>query len=257
MTARDDGVLRAEDRFDLDVIAPQLNLAMQGPKRRYLERQAAYTFSVNNPGTAPAEEVELVAYLPSGLKFVSANNAGHYEEADRTVHWRLQELPIQETGEVQLVTLPVEPGQQKIRLRGTAKKGLSAEKEQPVLIEGIAAIMFEVVDVNDPVEVGGETTYEIRVLNQGSKAATNVRLQVELPGELQVVAAEGPTGHTVNDGRVLFDGLSRLAPKADTTYRVRVQGLRPGDLRTRVLLLTNEMQTPVTKEESTRVYSDE
>jgi hypothetical protein len=48
-----------------------------------------------------------------------------------------------------------------------------------------------------------------------------------------------------------------LAPKADTTYRVRVQGLRSGDLRLRVQLLTDEMSTPVTKEESTRVYSDD
>jgi len=257
LTAHDDAVLRAENRVQLEVIAPQLDVAMQGPKRRYLEREAVYTFSVSNPGTAPAEEVELVAYLPSGLKFVSANNAGHYEEANRTVHWRLAELPTQETGQVQLVTLPVEAGQQKLRLRGTAEKGLAAEEEQPVVIEGIAAIMFEVVDVNDPVEVGGETTYEIRVLNQGSKAASNVRLQVELPRELQVVAAEGPVRHTVNAGRVLFEGLSRLAPKADTTFRVRVQGIQPGDLRVRVLLSTDEMQVPVTKEESTRVYSDE
>ena len=39
--------------------------------------------------------------------------------------------------------------------------------------------------------------------------------------------------------------------------KARALKIRPGDLRTRVLLLTNEMQTPVTKEESTRVYSDE
>jgi len=257
LTVRDDGVLRVEDRLDLEVIAPQLDLAMLGPKRRYLEREATYTFSVSNPGTAAAEQVELVAYLPSGLKFVSANNAGHYEEADRTVRWQLEELPTDEKGDVQLVTLPVEAGQQSLRLRGTARKGLSVEEEQPVLIEGIAAIMFEVVDVNDPVEVGGETTYEIRVLNQGSKAATNVRLQVELPRQLQVVAAEGPARHQIHNGSVVFADLPRLAPKADTTYRVRVQGLGPGDLRTRVLLLTDEMETPVTKEESTRVYADQ
>ena len=50
---------------------------------------------------------------------------------------------------------------------------------------------------------------------------------------------------------------AQLAPKAETTYRVRVQGLQPGDLRIRVQLQTDEMQEPVTKEESTRVYANE
>ena len=72
---------------------------MEGPKRRYLERQATYQVSVTNPGTAAAKQVELVATLPPGLKFVSANNAGYYEESTRTVRWRLEELPANESGE--------------------------------------------------------------------------------------------------------------------------------------------------------------
>lgn len=257
LMASGEGLLKTEDRVNLEVIAPLLDVAMAGPSKRYLEREAVYDLSVTNPGTAPARAVELVAYLPSGLKFVSANNAGHYEEADRAVHWKLEELPVNETGTVQVVTMPVEAGQQKIRLHGTADKGLSAEDQQDVVIEGIAAIKFQLVDVTDPIEVGGETTYEIRVVNQGSKATTNVRLAVLLPPEMQAIAAEGPTRHAIQGSRVLFDGLSRLAPKADTTYRVRVKGLQPGDLRLKVQLMTDDMHSPVTKEESTRVYSDQ
>jgi uncharacterized repeat protein (TIGR01451 family) len=213
--------------------------------------------SVTNPGTAPAEQIELVAYLPTGLKFVSANNGGHYEEANRAVHWRLEELPVKEIATVELVAMPVEAGQQNIKLLGTANRGLRVEKEQPVVVEGIAAVMFQVADTADPIEVGGETTYEVRVVNQGSKAATNVRVAVALPAEMKPVAAEGPTRYTTEGGRVLFDGLARLAPKADTTYRVRTQALKAGDLRTSIQLMTDEMSSPVTKEESTRVYADE
>jgi uncharacterized repeat protein (TIGR01451 family) len=257
LTAHAQGNLRAEDRLNLEVIAPLLEVAVAGPKRRYLEREAVYRLSVHNPGTAPAERVELVAYLPDGLKFVRANNSGNYEEADRTVHWRLEELPKGSVGAVELVAMPTEAGEQTIRLRGTAERGVSADGEQAVLVEGIAAIKFVMVDVTDPIEVGGETSYEIRVVNQGSKAATNVRLAVLLPPEMRAVAAEGPTRHALQSNRVVFEGLPRLAPKADTTYRVRAQGLKPGDLRICAQLLTDEMQTPVVKEESTRVYSDE
>lgn len=257
LVARGDVNLKAEHRLDIRVLAPELDLAVDGPKRRFLEREAAYTVAISNPGTAPAERVELVAQLPSGLKFVSANNAGHYNEAEHAVHWQLEELPIQETGTVKLVTLPVEAGEHKLLVSANADKGVSAEREQPVVIEGIAAIMFEVVDVQDPVEKGGETTYEIRVVNQGSKAASNVQLVVNLPAGMRPIAAEGPTHHSLAANRIVFEGLSRLAPKADTTYRVRVQCLQPGDQRIQAQLTTAEIRDPVTKEESTRVYSDE
>jgi len=257
LVARAEGNLMVEDRLDVEVVAPSLDLALNGPKRRFLEREAVYEVSVHNPGTAAAEQVELVAYLPPGLQFVSANNQGHYDAANRAVFWRLAELPVNETGTVELVTMPVQAGQQKIRLRSTAEKGVQAEQEHPVVIEGIAAIMFEVADVSDPVGVGGETTYEIRVVNQGTKAAGNVRLAVDLPPELRPVAAEGPTRNALEGNRVLFEPLARLAPKADTTYRVRARAMRPGDLRVRVQVLTDDLQSPVVKEESTRVYSDE
>lgn len=257
LVARGDANLKAESRQEIQVLAPQLDIAVDGPKRRYLEREAAYTLAISNPGTAPAQRVELIAQLPPGLKFVSANNAGQYHEASHTVHWQLDELPVQETGTVKLVTMPVEPGEHKLHIKASAEKSAPVEKEQEVVVEGIAAIMFEVVDVNDPVEKGGETTYEIRVVNQGSKAATNVQLTVLLPPQMRPIAAEGPTHQTIEANRVLFEGLARLAPKADTTYRVRVQCLQAGDLRINVQLVTDEIRAPVTKEESTRVYADE
>jgi len=257
LRARGQGGLTAESRLDIDVLAPQLDVALEGPKRRYLERQATYQLSVSNPGTAPAKQVELAAHLPAGLKFISANNAGHYDEATRTVRWQLEELPANETGSVTLVTMPVEAGQHAIRLRGSAQKGLNVEKEQPVLIEGIAAILFQVADTVDPIEMGGETIYEVRVMNQGAKAASNVRLAVVLPPEVRALAAEGPTRHAVDGDRVLFDALALLPPKADVAYRVRAKALRAGDLRVRFQLMPDDMQSPVTKEESTRVFADE
>jgi uncharacterized repeat protein (TIGR01451 family) len=257
LCVRGNGNLRAEHKSELEVLAPQLDVAVDGPKRRYLERQATYELSVTNPGTAAAKQVELLANLPRGLKFVSANNAGYYEESTRTVRWRLEELPPRETGSVRLVTMPIEAGQHALKLRGTAEKGLAIEKEQPVTIEGLAAILFQVADTADPIEVGGETSYEVRVVNQGSKAAANVRLAVIVPPELKAVAADGPSRHAIDSDRVVFDSFALLAPKAETVYHIRAKSLRPGDLRVRFQLLTDDMKLPVMKEESTRVYADE
>ena len=257
LVLRGDGNLRAESQLAMEVISPQLDVVIDGPTRRYLEREATYTVAISNPGTAPAKNVLLSTVVPPGMKFVRANNAGQYDEASRTVRWQLEELPIREQGSVQLTVIPTEMGQQVIQAQVTSTLGVKAQQELPVEVDGIAAILFQVADIDDPIEVGKEAHYEIHVVNQGSKAATNVQLTVLLPPEMRPVAAEGPTRYTIENSRVVFEGLSRLAPKADTTYRVRVQGLQPGDLRVRVQLTTDEIRTPVTKEELTKVYQDQ
>lgn len=257
LVARGEGPLQVQRQTQLTVLAPALDVALEGPRRRYLDRQATYTVSVTNPGTAPAHEVELVTYLPPGLDFVEANNSGQFDPATRTVRWLLEELPPQQRGSVTLTALPIEEGQQPLKIAGTARLGLAVEKQETLLVEGVAGILYEVVDLADPIEVGGETVYEIRVVNQGSKTATNVQVVAILPNEMKAVAADGPTRYELAAGQVRFQGLARLAPKADTSYRIRVQGLAPGDTRLRVQLTTDENRTPITKEESTRIYSDQ
>ena len=259
LVVRGDGNLQAEDKRAIEIIAPALDVAMEGPKKRYLEREATYQFSVKNPGTAAARQVELVAYLPAGLKFVNANNAGSYDSSSRSVRRRLEELPANEEGSVELVTLPIEAGQQAIRLRGTAQKGLSVEKEQPITVEGIAAVLFNVNTSTNPIQVGGTTKYEVHVSNKGSKASSNVRLVVELPPQLEATSADGPTRAAPPDsaGRVTFDALCGPAPKAEATYAIAVKATKAGDLRARFQLQTDEMQSPITKEEGTQVFGDE
>ena len=184
---------------------------MEGSKRRFLERQATYQVSVTNPGTAPAKQVELVVQLPTGLKFVSANNAGSLRRGRRRiVRWRLEELPANETGSVELVTHagrgrpacdqtprhgPEGPGRGKGASGGDRRHCGRPRSKWPTL----------------PIRsrVGGDTIYEVHVTNQGSKGASNVQLDVLFPPELKPAAAEGPTRYSLDAGRV---SLRRAGP---------------------------------------------
>lgn len=257
LTARADANLQVQQEVEFEVIAPALELAVDGPKRRYLERPATYQVTIANPGTATAKNVEIVTKLPKGMRFIRANNMGEYDASTHAIYWSLAELPEGERGTVELVAMPIESGQHTLEVEGRAQQGLSDHTQQQVLVEGLAAIMFEVTDVEDPIEVGRETTYEIRVVNQGSKAATNVQVAASIPPGMKVVSANGETRHVVESGGVLFEPLAQLAPKAESIYRVQVQGVRPGDQRVTVEVNTDDMSQPVRKEESTRVFGDE
>ena len=260
ISARGEPNLEAKNERPVQVIAPELEVVVDGPSKRFLECEAVYNFSVRNPGTAPAKQVELAVEVPAGMKFVSGTNQAYYEEATRTVHWMVEEIPVQDgPPPVQLTLMPIEAGDHKIRLVSADDSGAKAEVEQAVHVEGIAAMYFEVADLQDPIEVGSQTLYEIRVVNQGSKEATNVQVAAGLPPGLRAVAAEGPTPQvqTGQSNVVAFKALPRLAPKADVTYRVRVEGVQTGDFRMKVQLTTDDLNTPITKEESTRVYSSQ
>ncbi|MFM7073297.1 MAG: hypothetical protein ACKO38_16035, partial [Planctomycetota bacterium] len=255
--AREESQTLAEDRVSLDILAPQLQVGIAGPKVRYLDRQATYSVSVANPGTAAATNLEVIAYLPRGLKFLSAENQGQYDPQRHAVLWGLAELPSGVMGASQLVVVPAEPGEQRIRVEGKADLRLEHAFEQPVLVETLSEIQFSVADTADPIEVGSETTYEIKLQNRGSRAASQVRVAVEFPAELTPSGGDGPTAVTVRGQQLLIDPVARLAPNAQATYRIRARGAAKGDPRIRVLVASDESPTPVTKEESTRVYSDE
>jgi uncharacterized repeat protein (TIGR01451 family) len=257
MTAKADAGLMVEASCEFEVIAPDLKISVEGPERRFLERPATYQVTIDNPGTAPAKEVQLVTQLPKGLQFVSANNMGEYDAANHAVHWSLAELPANERGTVELVALPVEAGQHALQISTKARDGLTDQTVKEVTVEGIAALMFEVVDMDDPIEVGGEATYEIRVVNQGSKAAGNVQVMAIMPPGMRALSGHGDTRHAVQGERVIFAPIPQLGPKAETTFRIQAQGIRAGDQRIRVQITTDEIREPITKEESTRVYSDQ
>jgi uncharacterized repeat protein (TIGR01451 family) len=166
-------------------------------------------------------------------------------------------LPEGESGSVELVAMPVEPGPQMIEVEGRAQQGLQDEASQEVRVDGIAALMFEVRDLEDPIEVGGETTYEIRVFNQGSKAAANVRVGVELSPGLEAVSASGESRHEVQARGVAFEPIAQLAPKTDSVFRILVRGAQQGDQRVNVTVNSDEFSQPISREESTRVFGDE
>jgi len=253
---RGEGNLIAQHEVEIEVVAPELAVEMAGPRLRYLERQATYTVSVSNPGTAPAKNVELVAHLPRGLKFVSTNNAGQYDTQRHAVFWSLEQLPAKESGSVQLTTLPIEMGEQKIRVEGAADLNLEHASEEVVMVEGLAELFFQVRDEADPIELGSDTVYAVQVTNQGSVPATNVIVSAILPPELQPLGGEGPSRVRVEGQRVVFEPLARLTPKSDAVYRIQVKGRTAGDHRIKVQVASDQTRTPVTKEESTRVYSD-
>ncbi len=253
---RGEGNLTSQHSVQIEVISPQLQVGVSGPKKRFLDRQATYSVTVANPGTAAARDVQLIAYLPKGMKYVSSDSEGQYDAVQNAILWGLEELPAAKSGTVKFVASPVETGEQKIRVEGKADLGLSVASEQSVQVDAASELVFSISDINDPIEVGTDTTYEVRVSNKGSRPATNVLLAAALPNEIKLVSGEGPSRATTRGQQISFAPVGRINSGEEVTFKIHAQGLRAGDHLIRVQLSSDESATPVTKEESTQVYVD-
>jgi uncharacterized repeat protein (TIGR01451 family) len=251
----DDG-LRATAQATVLVTEPMLVLRKTGPQRRYLNRNAEFDLEVGNPGTAAAANVHVADILPPGLDFEAASDNGAYDPAGRTVTWNLATLPAGQTRHLTVRATAKGVGDLINHGEAVADRGLAAKAEAAVHVEGIAALLLEVVDLDDPVEVGGETSYEIRVVNQGTAPSTAMQIVATVPAGMAVRGASGPTPYRLQGQQVIFEPLARLAAHADTVYRVKVVAQKPGDLRFQVQMTSEQLRTPVIEQESTRVYSD-
>lgn len=256
LIASADGGLRAQHAIDIEVVAPQLVASGEGPTRKFLNREATHTFSLENKGTADATNVELTARLPSGLKFVAANNRGKYDPNSHSVYWSLAELTPKVVGSVEVKTLPIESGEQKINFEAVADLNQKAQASQTLVVEHLIDVFFGIDDLVDPVEVGAATSYEVRVVNQGTKTATNVRLQVDFPNGIQPVSVDGNLPNEIRGQQVLFMPITSMSPGSEIKLVVNGKGTSAGDHRVVVHMQTDGRETNVSKEETTRVYND-
>ena len=268
-----DGSQTEVAKAGVNLVEPMLLIKQAGPSRCLVRGEPTYTIELSNPGTASTDPVQLWAALPPGLEFLTATDGGAFLDANRAVGWRLPGLAAGTTKTVTLKVRAVAPTEGAVRTvaqavaatgdiatvesRTPAAKGLEARAETLVRADGVPALRFEVSDLEDPIEVGKEATYEIRVVNQGTGACTNVQIVAELAETTTVVGAPtGPTAAKVVGQQITFEPIPQLGVKAEAVYRVRVKGSAAGDYRFRVKLVSSETRQATTKEENTRFYKE-
>jgi uncharacterized repeat protein (TIGR01451 family) len=253
--AEADGGLGARDTASVDITAPRIELHTAGPALRYLGRKATYTFKVNNPGDTPAANVTITDAVPAGLRVLSATHGGRHDPAGRTVTWFVGEVPPGQSREVQLEVQAADAGDHRQQAAATGARGLNARAEVVTHVEGLSALLVELVDTEDPIEVGSDTCYEVRVTNTGSKPETDIRLAATVPEQMEFQSAQG--GRCRADGKsLIFEPVSSLGPREEALFKIHVRALRAGTVRFKIQVTSASVTEPVVKMEATRIYAD-
>ncbi len=268
-TVTADGSSDISAKSEVRVVEPLLQVAQSGPAKCLVRAEPTYEVTLTNPGSAATDPITVQSRLPDGFDYVQASDAGAFNATTRVISWKLSALQPGGTktiavklraaaaGDAVLRTTAVAASEVTVQHAGAGLKPsgriLEAKSETPIKAEGVAAVRFEVRDLEDPVEVGKEAVYEIRVINQGTGACTNVQLMAAMAEGVSFSSCSG-TGVKQQGQTLVFDAIPNLAVKGQAVFTVKVKGNTPGDLRFRVQLTCDQMRTPVVKEESTSFY---
>ena len=253
-TVSSDNTDSAQASATTTVVAPALSITKTGPSRQYLGKNLKYTITVTNHGDAPAVNLVLDDTIPAGIGQAKVSDGGRLVN-NSSIQWALNDLP---PGKSQTVTVEYVSntiGSVSDTATASAKCADSVSATASTQIVGIPAVLLEVIDLIDPVEIGETTTYRIIATNQGSAMGTNIAITCMLESNEQFVdCGNCATEPTVNGGTVTFAPLPQLAPKAQATWEVVVKAVSAGDVRFKVTMNTDQTDRPVEETESTHLY---
>lgn len=244
--------LTAEATMKVAVQKPKLLVEASAPHMRFVGNTVKYDISVKNVGDAVANETTIEQTVPSGMKFLSANEGGLLKGG--IVEWKVGSLQPGETKTVQSSLEGVDKFTAEVSATAYA---VAAESESAYVstdIVGIPALVIRMGDINDPVAVGETETYTIQVENTGSLAATGVVIKCILEDTMEFVSTEGPTPSNVVGKVVTFETLPVLDIGQMEEWRAIVRAKQEGDVRFTVSVECDQLTSPVTENEATNFY---
>jgi uncharacterized repeat protein (TIGR01451 family) len=240
---------------EVEVTEARLTLALRGSERRFTDTDGVYAITLENPGTAPAENVRVSATLV-GDGQPKVPKGAVWNGRARRLEWTIPMIEPQ--------SKPVELGFS-VRLGGVQSFQVNAEATAKGLrpvheacstdVTGNADVDLIVTEGQRVLDVGQPTVIKIRVKNKGTKEATNLLLRATLshlePGRTQGIEQEA--GYEAASGTVVFPAIPRLVPGGELTISLEATAKEAGLATCKVSLMHNELEDKIEAMAAARV----
>lgn len=241
----------AEDDACVAVVEAGLDVVKEGTPMQFVGKKASYSIEVTNTGDVPLSDVVVSDTVPSQNKLLAADGA---QIDGNTATWTAN-LGAGESKSFELSVLGLQNGTYCNQVSASsAEYGLSGSDDACTEWRGYPALLIEVIDTEDPLLEGEQTTYVVQITNQGTAQDTNITLDVMLPEELKVVSASGDTKGTISGQEISFAAYPVLKAKQIIEFRVVAEAVAEGDARFKAEMNSDMLSRPVPEEEATQVY---
>lgn len=226
--------------------------------------QFTFVVNVTNQGNASATNVTLTAALSPLQRLVSvdtsrAGGVAHTAAQDSVRFAAIPTLAAASTVSYRITLQAVTAGDARLTADVTAdqQRAPITKVEMVRQVGGggnaaqTSAMRLEAIGSPNPIEVGGQATFSVRVTNQGAAAERNVTITATLPANQRFVSASGGGGQPTVSGQTLrFTPVASLAPGAMLDVRVVVAATAGGNARFAVEVVSDAQRSPVTQFET-------
>ena len=240
----------------VNVVAPELVVTIDGPDVRYQGLTGTFELLISNEGIGESNNVRAKYRVPAEFDYISADHGGQYNEVDETVTWFAGRIGPGESRRYRVTLEAIEAGDCIHQGGVISELGATDVTQFASRIEGNASLSAEIVRQGNRIGIGVEDIWEIRVRNDGTRAADNVGLSCELPSGLDLVGARGPSDHIVQNGLLVFKSLPVLPAGKTAIYELYITGSRAGSHRFRARVASDSSQQVVIAEEFVQVVGE-
>jgi len=242
----------AEVTKTVAVVEPKIKLALTAPESRYTDTVGEYEISLENPGSAPARKVRVLATLPVSGRLVKVPPEARYDSSTRRLYWTIDQL---EPG-AKSMTFPFQVrmggiGHYEVLAEATGDGGLKGWDRKTTEVVGMPDVDLVVSEAKRVLDVGGTTTFQIRLRNYGTKEATNLQVTANLSKNLQAESAGGGSkdikvAMSAEKNAVKFAEITKLGPNKEIILGilVRVVGEEPKLATCRVSVTHDDLTEP-------------
>lgn len=230
---------------------PALTLSCESPAESAKSNLIVYCAKLVSSGDLPEPSATLSLPMPSGAKVKCVT--GGVDTSDSTrLTWKFDHLAPGAKRTVCATFAPAQPGRVSFESEAVGERSPRVASQCETQVSDVAAALLDVINPTDPVTVGGEVTYVIKVLNQNTHPLTNIKVVAQLDGSQRFVGGSGPTPVSAADaGRVQPGVVAVLNPKEQMEWRIVVKAEKPGEARFDVDLEADQFFCPSRKSATT------
>lgn len=223
----------------IEVISPDLKVKLGGPETRVTDQKGVYTLTVENPGTAPAENVKLVVTMPTtgGRMTDVGDDLGQFDKATRKLFWNVGRIEAKDKKDFNFTYQTTGPGLYTTLAEATAGE-LRSTARLRTEVRGLAVLDLRMTRSSPVIDVGDATDFEIEITNRGTEDATKIILggTISTNMEIQDITGIDAEVKRYKDGRFTFPEIAHLPPGETLNLTIRAKAVGRGSGTCRVQL---------------------
>jgi uncharacterized repeat protein (TIGR01451 family) len=233
-----------------------LTVRKSGPPTAAVGDTILFTIIVENRGPTAATNVKVLDNYDLALKPTRASDG--WQLAGNDIFWNIPQLLPNQIYERKVECQCQSPATRACnRVTVTSQEAARADAEACLEISGRRDVLAVVVaDRRDPVIVGDEANYDIRVTNNAPVADRNVTVIVTLPNEVTPAAgSRGPTQFALNNRTLRFAPVAEIRPGETLTFEIRSIARQAGNAALRVEVTSDAAQSAIVATETTNIFA--